>query len=259
MRFVIIASPRTGSSNLANVLGGHPDILCNGNIFHPRNAWVFWPGISKRERKDLFTERNADPRAFLEKVFTTGFGRAHVGFKIFEGQHDEILGELIDEPSIRKIVLYRQNVLANYSSALVARATGKYSLRADQKAAAPPLVHFDANKFFEFMGEYNAFYRTALERLNARAQAVHYINYEDTGDPLLLGALVSFIGADPAGFNSNAKAHKRQVKQNSSDIVARFSNPETVREFLTENGLMNWAHEGWTRLSQNAPEAAEAG
>ena len=138
MRFVIIASARTGSSHLVNVLGGHPEVFCHGNVFAQHMMATFWPKGARPTasevgaiKSDLREIREKDPDAFLERVFSMDFGRAHVGFKIFRGQNDAILEKLIADSSVRKIVLFRRNVLANYSSAMLAKESqiGRASCR----------------------------------------------------------------------------------------------------------------------------------
>src|SRR5580704_6853228 len=142
MRFVIIASARTGSSHLVNKLGAHPEILCNGNVFHPKNVWVFWPeaDLSREVKEGLLELRRTDPHGLLDRVFTTDYGRPHVGFKIFQNQNDEILDKLIQDGSVRKIVLYRKNVLANFSSKIAARKTGKFGAREGEDAVEAPKI-----------------------------------------------------------------------------------------------------------------------
>src|SRR5215469_16377205 len=132
MRFIIIASERTGSSHLVNVLSGHPDIFTNGNVFDarkPKLVYVLWPDKTAATKLELSELRRTAPLEFLERIFSTGYGRAHVGFKIFSGENDEILDQLIKDSTVRKIVLYRRNLLACFSSHLVAASTGKYSAR----------------------------------------------------------------------------------------------------------------------------------
>jgi hypothetical protein len=250
MRFVIIGSPRTGSSHLVNLVGAHPEILCNGNVFHPKHVWVFWPeaDLSRDVKIELRELRRTDPDALLERVFATNYGRPHVGFKIFEGQNDAILDKLIEDDSVKKIVLYRKNVLASYSSKLVARKTGKFDATDSQALAEPPKVAFVQEKFVEFQTRFNAFYSRVIDRLNAHRQVFHLINYDEINDPTLFAGLVNFIGANPLLGVSKADQHKNHVKQNPTNICSRFSNSEEVVEYLRETGLLHWAHEGDTYL-----------
>jgi hypothetical protein len=45
------------------------------------------------------------------------------------------------------------------------------------------------------------------------------------------------------------------VKQNSSEILQRFSNPDAVEKFLRKHGLMDWMYEAEVSLApfQDAP------
>jgi hypothetical protein len=252
MRFVIIASPRTGSSHLVSLLGAHPQILCNGNVFHPKHVWVFWPDedLPRTTRNELRQLRDSDPVALLDRVFAADYGRPHVGFKIFEGQNDAILQRLIADDTVRKIVLYRKNVLANYSSMVVARLTDKFNAAQAEQIGEAPKIKFSPRKFAKFQENYNAFYRKVIGRLNERKQLFHLINYDEINDPNLFAALINFIGADQTYDGRNAGQTKPHLKQNPSDICSRFSNPGKVRQFLADNGFLHWSHEGETSLDR---------
>jgi len=248
MRFAIIGSPRTGSSHLVTLLGSHPEILCNGNVFHPKNVWVFWPkkDLTEETRSELLELRRRDPEALLDRVFASSYGREHVGFKIFQGQNDRILDRLIADRNIRKIVLYRRNVLANYASSLAAKRSGDWGGKAEGRLEENPKVSFDENKFMVFHDAYVEFYRDIINRLNDKNQVFHLTYYEDINNPLLFGTLLRFIGV--AGDASPASVKVHHVKQNPSDILSRFANFPTVLEFLRTHGLLHWLHEGETSL-----------
>jgi hypothetical protein len=65
-----------------------------------------------------------------------------VGFKIFQGEKDAIPSKLLIDPGVRKIILYRRTILACYSSALIACATGQYRMREEKEPKEPPPVRF---------------------------------------------------------------------------------------------------------------------
>ena len=250
MRFMIIGSARTGSSHLVNMLGGHPDILCNGNIFHPKEVHVFWPDgqITPALRVELREQRLSDPAAFLERVSRADFGKRFVGFKIFEGQNDQILEQVIADCSVKKIVLYRDNVLANFSSKLAANRTGRYSVKEGAELREQEKVRFIPDDFISFHNEYNRFYREVIASLNNATQSFHLIEYEQINNPYFFSAAVSFIGADPNRSPMESQPRKKQVKQNSPDICSRFKNSDVVLDFLKNHDLLHWAHEGEVSL-----------
>lgn len=249
MRFIIICAPRTGSSHLVNILSGHPDFLVNGNVFDNRRdgrLYVFWPDeqLTPIKKAELLALRDSDPAAFVEHMWASGFGRPHVGFKIFERENDELLSQWIGDNSIRKIVLYRRNVLANFASAMVARKTGRYSVNEGKKIGKTPKIAFNARKFASFHAKYTHFFADMIDRMNDKGQPFFLLNYEDINDLRVIRSLVTFIGGDATKGLSKENQFRSQLKQNSSDIISRFANQRKVRAFLEQNGLMHWAHEG---------------
>jgi hypothetical protein len=239
MRFVIIASPRTGSSHLTKLLDQQDEIICNGEIFHPRKVYVNWPKADKSKEvlEQLAELRGRDPRAFLDRIYGRNYGRAHVGFKIFSGHNNDILDELIEDASILKIVLLRRNILASYSSSLIAQKTGKHSSRSPP--TEQPVVEFNPTKFIAYTKRLTTFYRSVFERLNDKRQHFYVVHYEQVNDPWFFASLVSFIGGDSARVVRTGGAKKL----NSSTILSRFSNPEAVEDFLCPRGLMSWIYE----------------
>ncbi|HLY04352.1 MAG TPA: hypothetical protein VKR31_01250 [Rhizomicrobium sp.] len=244
MSFVIIASPRTGSTHLTALLHKHSEIICHGEIFHPKmtnplRRWETGAGVSE-SAAEMLELRRRDPRQFVRRVFENNDGGKHVGFKIFNGHNDEVLDELIVDSAVKKIVLFRANLLAVYSSSRIAHKIGERVLKTPRESQ--PLVRFEQEKFVKYCRKYTAFYRDVVERLAASRQNFHLLDYAAINDPSLFAALVSFIGADPG----QARLEPSMIKQNSPDLLKRFSNPDEVGRFLRENGLMNWLYEGET-------------
>src|SRR5438105_2272768 len=74
MRFVIIASPRTGSTHLTSLLNEQDDIACHGEIFHPKKVFVRWPRQDKAPEAmaKLMKLREQDPQHFLDHISANG-------------------------------------------------------------------------------------------------------------------------------------------------------------------------------------------
>jgi hypothetical protein len=256
MRFLIIASRRTGSSHLVNTLSGHADVFCHGNVFASNMMAVFWPKDDRASedqvqllKTELRSLRERDPEAFLKRVFELNHGRAHVGFKIFAGQNNQILKRLTDDPAIRKIVLFRKNVLASFSSQLAAKNSGTWGIRIGDDVPEIPKVAFEERKFLRYWEKYIRYYDRVIERLNGSHQNFFLMDYEELNEPLILASLINFIGADGNKPIQESEQRKQQAKLNPGDIVSRFSNPQVVREFLSRRNLRHWAVEGECRLS----------
>ena len=263
MRFVIITSRRSGSSHLVNVLGGHPDVLCHGNIFSSGMMPVFLPdgaGNSGRQMSDLKSElkelRDTSPRAFLDRVYGMDHGRAAVGFKIFPHQNDKIMRRLINDDSVRKVVLFRSNVLAIYSSEMAGRLTSQWCVQVGAEQQEPALkVRFDENEFVEFCRQHMEFYSRTLGRLSSKGKSYYLIRYEEVNEPLFLQGLLNFIGADSQKPILDSQQRKKQVKQNSPDVVSRFSNADDVRAFLESKNLLSWGYEGESLIGSWLPDS----
>jgi LPS sulfotransferase NodH len=256
MKFVIMASPRTGSSHLVNVLGAHPEIFCHGNVFTEHMMAVFWPkggrppaaqiDAIKAELREL---RRSDPDAFLERIFSMHHGRAHVGFKIFRGQNDEILNKLTGDTSVRKIVLFRRNVLANYSSMMIAKNTQTWDTVSGAEAPQPPKIQFDERKFTVFHNDYIRYYRHVLSDLNKNRQDYRFLGYDEINEPTQMAMIVSYIGADCNQPTAPERMRKVQIRQNTSNVLDRFSNTKVVERFLAKNDRLHWLYEGETSIA----------
>lgn len=245
MRFAIIASARTGSSHLTNLLNSRPDILCNGEICHQKRVFVHWPKEDRTPEKlaELAELRGSDPARFLERIFETNYERPNVGFKILRGQQKQVFDRVIEDRTIRKIILFRRNVLANFSSKLIARETGEFSLsrrKASRTDRTRPEVCFDPDTFIALRRKYERYYASVMDALFQSGQNFHVIDYEEINNRHFFMSLLSYIGADL----SHEVQEGKLVKQNPSNIVSRFSNPEAVEAFLREQELSHWSYEG---------------
>jgi hypothetical protein len=150
----------------------------------------------KTVKSELRDARAKRPDEFLDRVFWTGYGRPHVGFKIFLGQNDRV------------------------------RLQYKY------------IEH----------------YRNVINTVREHGQAYYPLNYEDVNDELMFTGVLTFIGAGGDIRDDEMEFRKEQVKQNTSNILQRFSNPDLVERFLAERNLQHRKYEGGT---SHAPMHAE--
>src|SRR5579864_8893482 len=250
MSFAIIASARTGSTHLSSLLHSHPDIFCNGEICHKKTVYVRWKKVDRSQEvlAELAALRDRDPRAFLSRILAMDYGRREVGFKFLKGQNKQMYKAIMADKQINKIVLFRRNVLANYSSMLIAAESGRYQRRSGNKkerlSDAPP-VRFQEAEFLSFCSKYNKYYRGVMAKLRQSGQYYYLMNYEDINEPEIFANLLRFLGSEATG----RKSPERIVKQNPSHILSRFANAGEVQDFLTRYNLMHWAYEGELSLS----------
>jgi hypothetical protein len=248
MRFAIVASPRTGSSLLVQLLHAHEDIFCNGEIFNAKIA-VKWPREEKSPEamQDLDELRRRNPITFIDYVTSRSYGRPHCGFKIFESHNDVALEHVLSNTEIRKIILLRKNLLAVYSSALIAKETGNFHSLGPRMLQAK--IRFAGRDFRKFCAAHTDFYRRVLTRLCEERQPFYTIDYEQLNDPWLLGGVAGFIGARPMPHRPSTQL----MRQNSSAILERFSNSGRAAAFLEKHDLQGWRFEAQVSF---APRAA---
>lgn len=245
-RFVILASARTGSTHLVGLLNRRGVILCNGEVFHKNRVYIRRADKNSTEAQaEIKRERDSDPVGFLYRMYEAHQGCSAVGFKIFAGHNKTVLDTVLNDVSIRKVVLMRENALAMYSSAMIARDVGKYSFTGADKLPERKAVVFDAGDFIKFRHRHARYYRQVFETLKTNRQTFHLIEYTQLNEPLIVAGVASFVGIDPAALAFEARAQK----QNSPDIVSRFANPEAVETFLKSRGLLHWRYEGQMSLA----------
>jgi len=251
-RFVIIAAPRTGSTHLVNLLGRQPDIFCHGEVFGKKRVLFRGrknvdPGVSD----ELMALRQTDREVFLERIFGMNEGRQHTGFKIFQGHDDSALERLVNDHAVRKILLYRRNLLAAYASALAAKKTGVWGARA-KSTTGKQKVTFKANQFIRFHNRRTGFYAAQIGQITDTGQQCYWLDYEDINNPIRLRCLLLFIGAQHHLRSRSSTVERRSP----NEICARFENAKEVETFLSRNRLMHWSYEGeaWGALGMDTDE-----
>ena len=123
-RFVILATPRTGSNLLCTLLQSHPDVLCHHEAFNPNGIFVALPLRNSGFSLGSMEEREADPLGFLQRIWNNRLGHRIVGFKMTHIQQTQVFNNICIDPSVCKIVLKREARLKTYVSRLIAEISG---------------------------------------------------------------------------------------------------------------------------------------
>ena len=242
-KFTIIANPRTGSNFFIERLNCHSEITCHREIFHRHSVY-----LEEGTRNDLLEERNRDPQLFLSKVFQQ-CPTLVCGFKIFDDQNPDVLKHVIINPDIKKIILYRQNFLAVYSSDLLATESKEYvkfsndSLLKSLDGHSNKVV-FDADKFQKAKFNYENHYRHVVETLNNSGQYFLFTCYEEFCNENLFRRTFSYLNLpQPRNVES------RLVKMNHYSILDRFLNPDDVFEAMKAIGHVDWCYDSFIQWS----------
>jgi len=244
IRFVIIANPRTGTNHFIELLNSHLDVTCHREVFHKHSVF-----LKQGTRDDLLEERNKDSIAFLKKLYDDN--QAHAcGFKIFMGHNESVLDSVLHDKDIKKIVLYRSNFLAVYSSDKIAEAENRY-LIIDKERDKISEGAYDSSRTekkalfnkAEFEARWNAYqdhYRKVVDVLNETGQDYLFMTYEEFINESFFRRVFSFLGLEQPD-----KLLTRTKKMNANDILSRFSNPDDARSYIEKIGRQNWAHESF--------------
>ena len=176
-RFVILAARRTGSNMLCTLLDAHPEVLCHHELFNPRGVFV---ALDLRGRAPLgeLEARDADRRAFLERVWATRLGHRCVGFKLTIGQVPEVIRALVADRGVAKIVLRRRNLLEAFVSEQIAERLDQWEVydRAELSVERPR-VHVEPEHLLAHVARVEAFYAGLREGLRSFPLDDHHLGF----------------------------------------------------------------------------------
>ncbi|MEM7315620.1 MAG: hypothetical protein AAF497_20975, partial [Planctomycetota bacterium] len=148
------------------------------------------------------------------------------GYKLIAGQHEPAMVYAIMEPGIKVIYLYRDNVLATYSSELLAKLSRKNSKNLGGEAGDLKAL-FNPSEFEKRCRSRASRHMLYSELLKRSRKDYFVIEYKELQSREKRAALLDFLGAAP-----DVELKAQSTKRNSSDIIGRFSNPDDVREHL---------------------------
>lgn len=236
--FAILGLQRSGTTFFRRALDDHPDIVCHGEIFRPGRVSTFPPPVGKDMMADKAT-RDADPVAYLDRLlsfYETGF----VGFKLLLAHSPPVLREICRR-RYHLIALKRENALAKYSSLAIfmsMKGTGDRFKRPANEGPSAVKATFVEADFDRYRTDEAARWAALSPLLERTRPPCLNLDYADIAWGDGIGRALDFLGAARRPLDAGI------VKQNSSDIISRFDNPEVVRDYLARHGLTRWSWEG---------------
>ena len=192
--------------------------------------------VSSLSESDL-SSRIEHPKTFVNKVFELSVPVSRTGFKLMLDQSPCYRDEIIGDPSWKKVLLYRDNVLASFSSELIAKATG-IGRAHDQTSLSPTTVQFCAYQFNVYRERRRRLYEQVRTALNVSRSEYFEIEYLDIVERDVQHDLFDFLGITPPDHVKIS-----DVKRNPPDIAGRFSNKEYVLEYLQMIAKESWVRE----------------
>jgi LPS sulfotransferase NodH len=229
-RFVILASPRSGSNLLCTLLDSHPEILCHHEVYNP--SGIYYALEFRDGSLDLGTVETRDraPHEFLNRLWSANLHRDCVGFKMTRGQGEEVLEHLLHDRGIRKILLRRRNRIKTYVSTLIAERSGQWEVYNHAELIEPkPEVELKLPDLCRHIAENEAYYARIDAALRLSGQKAIEIAYEDLGDAVEHARLLGELGV----ARPNVPLVARSIKQNPADLrklIANFDELLTALE-----------------------------
>lgn len=175
--FVVLASARTGSTHLVELMNLHPNVVANGELLNPREPG--WPDL----------DRGAMTNAELLHLGYEDYPRrghkaevTRVGCKIIdnqaEGDRAPVLDELASWSGLRVILLRRLNVFEAIRSRAQAKQTGEWDRRTGSAPQpAPPRVRLRREECDVYLRTAEAFDRQVHALFSQ--QRVLELSYEE--------------------------------------------------------------------------------
>ncbi|MDY6783075.1 MAG: sulfotransferase [Cyanobacteriota bacterium] len=233
-KFVILTVPRTGSSYLCNALNGHPEILCHGELFHPKKIFS---NTKKNSHVNLgsIQFRNFLPKRFMKRVWEQNFEYSAVGLKLFPKHSEKALNLILEDPEIKKVLLLRRNRIKSYVSLQIALKTKEWSLKGFTSKKTTETnrltsIKVKPRKLQQYVEKTDRFYENMRQKLTASNQKYLEIAYEDmlgTDSEAIKAELLEFIGVsvNPEYLKSSLK---KQNPQPLSQLVKNYSELESA-------------------------------
>jgi hypothetical protein len=233
--FVVFCDARTGSYNLTSLLNSAEDIVCHGEVFKKGQIEV-----SDYHRRKLgqrhIAERNHQAAAFIAELRRINPFK-HFGYKMFASHLAWAPGavDYLMAKTTRRVILYRPG-LEVYASGLRARETGVWTHPSGRKISEKTLdarVEFTPESFETFCAHYNRY--VAMCRMLAALPGSFVIHYEQTNDPEVLDALLSFLGSKARAADL-ASDYRKQFRGTLADGFSNWDVLAAAIDKLTPLG-----------------------
>ncbi|MBQ4847718.1 hypothetical protein [Pseudoalteromonas sp. MMG005] len=228
-RFIILAAPRSGSNMLSSMLNSHPSVLCHHELYNPEGIHY---ALSLRDTEFSLAinqqQRDKDPLGFLARTWAHAQGMPCVGFKMTHKQNQQVFDYALNDPSIKKIVLHRNNQVKVHVSKLIAEKNGIWESYGLQEHAPTvrtlPIgntstqVTVELTKLEQDIAMNRAFYQEITDRLTQSKQPYLKLEYETLTQQDTLEKLFYFLAIAPHALTT------RSQKQNPTDLKHNIDN-----------------------------------
>ena len=182
-KFIILSSPRTGSTWLSSLLRSHKNLIVFNELFHRKN--IGWIGLGDYvdKTKEVFKYRDMRPLDFLQDIIFGNYNEKieAVGFKIHgncqPARNATVVWSYLASLSKLKVIqIKRNNFLEQFTSLQIAQKTNIWQIKSKLKKLETPrlrLNFIDCLKFFNELEITNNFFSKIFKK-----SQVYEVSYE---------------------------------------------------------------------------------
>jgi riboflavin biosynthesis pyrimidine reductase/LPS sulfotransferase NodH len=228
-RFVIFATPRSGSNMLCTMLNSHPDILCHHEVFNPEAVHYALDHRNGEINLGSIADRENNPESFIDSLWRHHCKKSAVGFKLNRGQNDVAFRHVLEDQEVRKILLTRRNRVQAYVSELIAQQTGgweSYAFSGFQSSGRPVTV--DVARLLEHAANNQRYMSGIQAKLYSTGQRFLQTAYEDLGCADEQRRILEFLNLAP----TTPQLRPATRKLNSANLRELVSNFDELEQAL---------------------------
>lgn len=230
--------PRSGSSYLYTKLNSHPSMVVHGELFKPRGIGALSGKLGQNRKLNLFwlnqKYRERYPLKFLDKAMDFDKEIDCAGFKLFFPQNKLVLEHIVKSDDYKKIVLSRENLLAAYSSARTARASGQDKVFKGETPKKVKII-FIPEDFESYCNRINKYVGVGVNLLKKLKVNYLSLEYSEIASNYPFYNILDFLEID-----NKVTLESDVIKRNSNKILDRFENPEEVFSYMEKIDKIHW-------------------
>ncbi len=245
-RFVIVGPARSGTNLMVFSLGNHPEVLCDGELFHssPTKSEFLRPGYSRVLRNPrTIALRDHEPEAFFQQLVFPPVAphvRA-VGFKLLYGhlkpqKWARAMEHLRQSHDLRVVLLSRRNYLEKLVSVKLARARRQWRIEESGKVREleeTPVIRFDVEHLRQRFEGFDA----GRQRTRAywAGHPLHEVVYEDLASDFAgtMKGVQDFLGISTVPLRAGTR---KMTNQRPADLIVNF---EELKQHFAGS---KWSH-----------------
>jgi exonuclease I len=143
------------------------------------------------------------------------------------GQSEEVLNYVLQESTIKKLILRRRNRVKTLVSELTAKETDQWELYCPHEKIEPPKVRVELDRLVTHAAENSAFYDTILRSLKSSSQPYITLEYECLGSELEQERILDFLRVSSV----RSRLTPVSIKQTPADlrvVISNFTELETA-------------------------------